>query len=115
MPKHKANKVVLIQLILKVNDDNVIALNYLGNEYQIKNLIEPTEKYISNNIDKFIVQLIQIHQIDPDISAANYEEILSQNLPKFITNKQLISFDILCLYPILEKYHKEYSSNNNNN
>ena len=79
---------------ISVNNENVIALNYLSNKYEIEILKNKTTQYIGDNINDVVLEILNLHQNEPNFDTKPYEEIVTSYLNKYITNDLFLSLKI---------------------
>lgn len=88
-----------------LNNDNLIGINYLAEEYKVRSLIEATEKYINDHHD-ILIPIFLINQNNSSFDTITFENILSENLDQYINDERLLNFKIPILYRVFEKYSK---------
>lgn len=63
-----------------------------------------TAQYIENNQKELVLEILNMHQNEPNFDTKPYEEMVSTNLNNYINEDNLLSLDIPILYRILAKY-----------
>lgn len=87
-----------------LNNENVIALNYLSNKYEIETLQNKTSQYIGDNLHEIVLDILNLDQNEPNFDTKPYEEIVSSYLYKYIKDDRLLTLKIPVLYRIFTQY-----------
>lgn len=93
-----------------INNENVIPLNYLANEYKINQLFEVTKEYIYKHQSELALQYYNFYKDLKIDDNEKKEDLLSSYLFYYINNEQLLEIPIPVLYNIITKFF-----NNNKN
>ena len=96
-----------------LSNENVIDINYLSKKYEVLDLIEATNEYISSHQQELILPIFSIHQNDTSFETSTYEDILSTNLIQYINDELLLDLDVSILNRILTKYQLKNSKDKN--
>lgn len=86
-----------------IGDKNVSQLHYLANKYEIPLLINFTENYIKNHQKDTFVQMLLIHQNEPEFVTKSYEDFISADFLYFINDERLLSLNFPVIYRIITK------------
>lgn len=87
-----------------LNKTNAYYLYLLSKKYEVKSLINATDKYIKANHRDFVIQFIQMNDKQKNYNSEECEEIISSNLMNYIHDDQLFSLPIHVLHRIMSKY-----------
>lgn len=98
---------------IKIDNENVICLNFLSRKYEVQMLEEKTRKFIENHQDELVLKILNEKQNEINFDSEMYEKIISNNLNKYIDDPLLLSVNIPILYRILQQYLKQSKSTEN--
>lgn len=88
---------------IQLDNENVIGLNYLSQKYEVKILEEKTSEYIGNHQEELVIQNLIDKQNQQNFDTKIYENIISNNIIKYIDDPRLLSVKIPVLYRIIQK------------
>ena len=97
---------------IQIHNQNVIALNYLGHKYEIDELIESTEEYISNHHSELSLDYLTFHPEESSDNTSFYENTISEHFQEYIDDDRLFNLNIPTLYRIFKKYQEAEKSKN---
>lgn len=97
---------------ISLNNENIIALNYLSKKYEVLSLLKLTNNYISEHHDELAIQILLIHQDDPNFTTETYEYAISKHFPEYIKDDHLLLIKIPILYRILTNYQNDHERSN---
>lgn len=87
---------------IEINNNNIVELNYLANEYDVPQLTEITNQYIIQHNELILKQFLystNLNRSDNNI----YEKTISERLSEFIYDDDLLQLPISSLYRIILK------------
>lgn len=86
---------------IKLKPSNVIQVQYLSNKYEVSQLKEHTEKFISSNFKSVIDTIFSNKNIDYQT-----ENIIQKNLFKILNDDRLFSIPVPSMHRIISAYSK---------
>ncbi|KAK8845144.1 hypothetical protein M9Y10_021326 [Tritrichomonas musculus] len=116
-PEHSINSFIdFCQFIspIPINDQNVTHMYYLAMKYEVESLINETIIYMKNSKVKYALDIILYNQNIEVFDKGLYEDIISENLEKFIDDDKLLNIDLVTIHRIFSRYkliHKDLDVN----
>lgn len=98
---------------IQVHKRNVVALNYLGRKYEIEELIQNTEEYISNHHSELSLEILTIQPQRSTLDTTIYESSISDHFLDYINNDQIFKLDISTLHRIFQRYRETQRKTHN--
>lgn len=89
---------------IQINNDNVLAINYLSKKYNVQKLINYTASYISLHQKELSLQYLSLYHNLQDSDRSQSEEAIAQNLVEIIDDDMLLQLPVPTLYRIFKKY-----------
>ncbi|KAK8876254.1 hypothetical protein M9Y10_006449 [Tritrichomonas musculus] len=89
---------------ITIDKENVIALHFLSNKYEIEELQESTREYILNNCESLAIDLLSICEYDSSLNDSIYEDIICHKLREYIKTEEFLNLSISKLHRIMSKY-----------
>lgn len=87
-----------------LNHENVSFLNYLAKKYEVQDLIEDTEEYISIHHSELILQILSAYQNDPTFESSTYEDFLADHFVEYLNDDLLLTLKIPIINRALKKF-----------
>lgn len=92
---------------VELKNENVPALYYLRNRYEIPSLMKETEQFIQEN--NLSLQFLLFYQNYQRTSLTDFIEQLSDNFFNYIHNKTILDLNFPILYQVIEKVKSKRS------
>lgn len=89
----------------EIKNDNVLHLNYLSKLYEVEELKNATDNYISNHRDELRIEILSFGEICPT-NTETIEESIAKDLINYIKEERMISLSIPVLHRIFSIYFK---------
>lgn len=94
---------------ITLNKTNVLPLHKLAKKYEVPSLVNATNKFISVHKKDVVLELLLLGQDADDTDNHEYEDMISINLPEYLTDQRLLSLRLPVLHRILSKYSQKNS------
>ncbi|KAK8843052.1 hypothetical protein M9Y10_025240 [Tritrichomonas musculus] len=90
-----------------INNENVVAIDYLSNRYEVNKVHEYTQNYISMHENELSFQKYLFYSEQNDFNNIQFEQEIIKNLSVYIDNKQLLELPISSIHRILSNSSKK--------
>lgn len=95
-------------------------MKYLADLYEIFDLIESTNQYITKHHSELAIEILCQNEFNKNLNTSTYEDIISEHFHDYIEDERIFNLKISTIYRILKKYQEKngsekVSSNENNN
>ena len=97
-----------------INNDNVIFIKMLSEQFKAEALIKECDGYIEAHYNELILPILLSIQNANNIEINEYVEIISKKLMFFINDEKFLSLKVPVLYNILANYYEKYRKDEDN-
>lgn len=100
--------------IITLNKENAPCLHKLAKKYDVPLLIDSTNEFIQIHQKEVVVDLLVLNLNNGHFDTAEYEELISNDLPYYVNDDKLLLLPIPVLNQIITKYHQKNLEQSNN-
>ena len=104
----QARKIILTK-------ENAPTLHKLSQKFKVPSLLSITKEFISKHQKEVVVEIMLMYRNDDNFNIDEYEEIMANDLVKYVHDDRLFTFPIPLLHRILTRYLHKYKNGNNSN
>lgn len=92
--------------------ENAPTLYKLSEKYQVTSLLSKAKEFILTHQKEVVVEIMIMYQNDNCFNMEEFEEIISNELTKYVNDDRLLTLPIQTLYRVVSKYLLKSNSNN---
>ncbi|KAK8848027.1 hypothetical protein M9Y10_019080 [Tritrichomonas musculus] len=99
---------------ITLTKENAPTLHKLSQKFKVPSLLTQTKEFISAHQKEVVIEILLMYQNDNIFNLEEYEEIISQDLIKYVNDIRLLNLPVPMLHRIITKYLLNYQNHSNN-